>query len=90
MHVQSVQNYCFSLSNMQICDVLVAVVDVVALSSLIRILRRKNNHAARAARILEHFLAYSSKQQCERMKNVMFRLQREPATVNLFVLIPYC
>ena len=30
MHVQSVQNYCFLLSNMQICDVLVAVVVVVA------------------------------------------------------------
>ena len=30
MHVQSVQNYCFSSSNMQICDVLVAVVVVVA------------------------------------------------------------
>ena len=30
MHVQSVQNYCFSLSNMQICDVLLAVVVVVA------------------------------------------------------------
>ena len=29
MHVQSVQNYCFSLSNMQICDVLVVVVVVV-------------------------------------------------------------
>ena len=26
MHVQSVQNYCFSLSNMQICDILVAVI----------------------------------------------------------------
>ena len=34
MHVQSVQNYCFLLSNMQICDVLVAVVFAVALSSL--------------------------------------------------------
>ena len=30
MHVQSVQNYCFLLSNMQIIDILVAVVDVVA------------------------------------------------------------
>ena len=30
MHAQSVQNYCFSLSNMQICDILVAVVAVVA------------------------------------------------------------
>ena len=30
MHVQSVQKYCFSLSNMRICDVLVAVVIVVA------------------------------------------------------------
>ena len=30
MHVQSVQNYCFSLSNMHICDVLVAFVVVVA------------------------------------------------------------
>ena len=30
MHVQSVQKYCFSLSNMQICDVLVAIVVVVA------------------------------------------------------------
>ena len=30
MHVQSVHIYCFSLSNMQICDVLVAVVVVVA------------------------------------------------------------
>ena len=29
MHVQSVQIYCFSLSNMQICDVLVAFVVVV-------------------------------------------------------------
>jgi len=26
MHVQSVQNYCFSLSNMHICDVIVAIV----------------------------------------------------------------
>ena len=34
MHVQSVQNYCFSLSNMQICDVLVAVVVVVALPNI--------------------------------------------------------
>jgi len=25
MHVQSVENYCFSVSNMQICDILVAV-----------------------------------------------------------------
>ena len=33
MHVQSVQNYCFSLSNMQIYDVLVAVV-VVRFNSL--------------------------------------------------------
>ena len=32
MHVQSVQKYCFSLSNMQICHVLVAVVVVVALT----------------------------------------------------------
>ena len=31
MHMQSVQNYCFSLSNMQICDVLVAVVVVEAI-----------------------------------------------------------
>ena len=30
MHVQSVQRYCFSLSNMQICGVFVAVVVVVA------------------------------------------------------------
>ena len=30
MHVQSVQEYCFSLSNMQICGVFVAVVVVVA------------------------------------------------------------
>ena len=30
MHVQSVQKYCFSLSNMQICGVFVAVVVVVA------------------------------------------------------------
>ena len=30
MHVQSVQKYCFSLSNMQICAVFVAVVVVVA------------------------------------------------------------
>ena len=30
MHVQSVQNYCFSSSNMQISDVLVTVVIVVA------------------------------------------------------------
>ena len=30
MHVRSVQKYCFSLSNMQICGVFVAVVDVVA------------------------------------------------------------
>ena len=30
MHVQSVQNYCFSLSIMQICGVFVAVVVVVA------------------------------------------------------------
>ena len=30
MHVQSVQNYCVSLSNMQICGVFVAVVLVVA------------------------------------------------------------
>ena len=29
MHVQSVQKYCFSLSNMQICGVYVAVVVVV-------------------------------------------------------------
>ena len=34
MHVQSVQNYCFSSSNMQICDVLVAVVVVVAKAPL--------------------------------------------------------
>ena len=27
MHVQSVENYCFSLSNMQIFDVLVAVLE---------------------------------------------------------------
>jgi len=33
MDVQSVQNYCFSLSNMQNCDVLVAVV-VVRFDSL--------------------------------------------------------
>ena len=30
MHVQNVQKYCFSLSNMQICRLLVAVVVVVA------------------------------------------------------------
>ena len=30
MHVQSVQRYCFSLSNMQICGVFGAVVVVVA------------------------------------------------------------
>ena len=30
MHVQSVQKYYFSLSNMQICGVFVAVVVVVA------------------------------------------------------------
>ena len=30
MHVQSVKKYCFSLSNMQICEVFVAVVVVVA------------------------------------------------------------
>ena len=30
LHVQSVQNYCFLLSNMQIIDILVAVVGVVA------------------------------------------------------------
>ena len=30
MHVQSVQKYCFSLSNMQICGAFVAVVVVVA------------------------------------------------------------
>ena len=30
MHVQSVQKYCFSLSNMQICGVCVALVVVVA------------------------------------------------------------
>ena len=30
MHVQSVQKYWFSLSNMQICGVFVAVVVVVA------------------------------------------------------------
>ena len=30
MHVQSVQNYCFSSSNMQICDVLLTVVVVLA------------------------------------------------------------
>ena len=30
MHVQSVQKYCFSLSNMQICELFVAVVVVVA------------------------------------------------------------
>ena len=29
MHVQSVQNYCPSLSNMQICDRLLAAVVVV-------------------------------------------------------------
>ena len=29
MHVQSVQNYCFSLLNKQMCEVLVAVVVVV-------------------------------------------------------------
>ena len=29
MHVQSVQKYCFSLSNMQICGVFIAVVAVV-------------------------------------------------------------
>ena len=30
MHVQSVQKYCFLLSNMQICGVFVAAVVVVA------------------------------------------------------------
>ena len=30
MHEQSVQSYCFCLSNTQICDVLVAVAAVVA------------------------------------------------------------
>ena len=30
MHVQSVQKYCFSLANMQICGVFVAVAVVVA------------------------------------------------------------
>ena len=30
MHVQSVQKYCFLLSDMQICDVFGAVVVVVA------------------------------------------------------------
>ena len=30
MHVQSVQKYCFTLSNMQIYEVFVAVVVVVA------------------------------------------------------------
>ena len=30
MHVQSMQKYCFSLSNMQICGVFLAVVVVVA------------------------------------------------------------
>ena len=30
MHVQRVQNYCFSLSNMQICHVLVAIGFMVA------------------------------------------------------------
>ena len=34
MHVQSVQKYCVSLSNMQICGVFVAVVVVVAYSLL--------------------------------------------------------
>ena len=33
MQVQSMQNYCISLSNMQICDVLVAAVIVVALAT---------------------------------------------------------
>ena len=32
MHVQSVQKYCFLLSNMQICGVFVALVVVVALA----------------------------------------------------------
>ena len=36
MHVQSVHNFCFSLSNMQICDVLVAVVVVVAQALYLR------------------------------------------------------
>ena len=35
MHVQRVQKYCFPLSNMQIWRIFVAVVVVVALSSLI-------------------------------------------------------
>ena len=30
IHVQSVQNYCFLLSNVEICDVVVSVVVVVA------------------------------------------------------------
>ena len=34
MHVQSVQKHCFSLSNMQICGIFVAVVVGVVLSSL--------------------------------------------------------
>ena len=33
MHVRSVQNYCFCLSNIQICDVLVAVVVVIPYAS---------------------------------------------------------
>ena len=37
MHVQSVQNYCFSY--MQICDLLVTVVDVVSLRSLLSVLK---------------------------------------------------
>ena len=36
MHVQ---NYYFSLLNMQICDLLVTVVDVVSLRSLLSVLK---------------------------------------------------
>ena len=50
MHVQSVQNYCFSLSDMQICDIVAVIVVMDAYLNAVAVHVRHNNMSLRIDR----------------------------------------
>ena len=80
MHVQSVQKYCFSLSNMQICGVFVAVVVIMLEKCLLTVLELNWNqrlgHKKTKLNNCHHIMLSSSTQ----LQNRSFHVEERTRT----------
>ena len=56
MHVQSVQNYCFSLSDMQICDIVAVIVVMDSYLNAVAVHVRHNNMSLRIDRYVARII----------------------------------